>query len=145
MVRVDAEGWHDLEDLKVQLPDNPTMFTRYKLDSPPADLSYIRDIIREDILKVFPYNITLPMIAHTFLPPLMAILDSKPYCLWLEGLTGSFKTAYTALLNSFWGDFRSGDFETWRSTPNALERIGNVLKDCPFVIDDYKKVDVSIS
>lgn len=140
---VDADGWHDLEDLKVQLPDNPTMFTRYKLDSPPADLSYIRDIIREDILKVFPYNITLPMIAHTFLPPLMAILDSKPYCLWLEGLTGSFKTAYTALLNSFWGDFRSGDFETWRSTPNALERIGNVLKDCPFVIDDYKKVDVS--
>lgn len=104
---VDKDGFHENNDIRVELPPNPSMFTRYKLAQPPADMTYIREIIRKDILEVFPYPVTLPMLAHTFLPPLMAFMPmEKPYCMWVHGLTGSFKTAYTALLNCFWGDFR---------------------------------------
>lgn len=141
---VDSEGFHDDDGVRVELPGSSSMYTRYKLAHPPADMRYIEDIIRNDILQVFPYSITLPMIAHTFLPPLLRyMMMEKPYCLWVHGMTGSFKTAYTAVLNSFWGDFRSADFETWRSTANSLERTGYNLKDCPMVIDDYKPTDVS--
>lgn len=142
---IDEDGFHDLDNVSVELPANPTMFTRYKTAAPPADIELIKQVIRDDILKVFPYHVTLPAIAHMFLGPLMHFLpgDVKPYCLWVQGLTGSFKTSYISLLSCLWGDFRSGDFETWRSTANAIEKNGYFLKDVNYVIDDYKKVDVN--
>lgn len=140
---IDEEGFHDLDNVSVELPPNPSMFTRYKTAEPPADMSIIRQVIKDDVLKVFPYHVTLPAIAHMFLGPLMPFLPAevKPYCLWVQGLTGSFKTSYVSLLNCLWGDFRSGDFETWRSTVNAIEKNGYFLKDVSYVVDDFKKVD----
>lgn len=139
---IDEEGFHDLDKVRVELPKNPTMFTRYKTAPPPADMSLITKIIRDDILRVFPYHVTLPAMAHMFLAPLMHFIpdDIKPYCLWVQGRTGSFKTSYISLLNCLWGDFRGGDFETWRSTTNAIERNGYFLKDISYVIDDLKWV-----
>lgn len=141
---IDGNGLHELDDIKVELPANPTMFTRYKTESPPEDMSYIREVIREDILKVFSYDVTLPMLAHIFLSPMMHFLPMvKPYCLWVQGLTGSFKTTYTGLMCSFFGQFATADFETWRSTMNSIQRNGHSLKDVPYVIDDFKRGDVS--
>ena len=63
--------------------------------------------------------------------------------MWMQGLTGSFKTTYTCLLASLFGDFVRGDaIETFRSTGNALEKAGYYLKDCVYIVDDYKKVDI---
>jgi hypothetical protein len=141
---IDEDGFHDLENVRVELPTNPSMFTRYKTAPPPADMALIKQIIREDVLKVFPYHVTLPAIAHMFLGPLLHFMpDTKPYCLWVQGLTGSFKTSYMGLLNCLWGDFRTADFETFRSTVNSIEKNGYFLKDVSYVIDDYKKIDVN--
>ncbi|MDD2231178.1 MAG: hypothetical protein PHY48_17480, partial [Candidatus Cloacimonetes bacterium] len=76
--------------------------------------------------------------------PLMHFMPMvKPYCLWVQGLTGSFKTSYVSLLQCFFGDFRTGNFETWRSTANSIEKNGCCLKDVSYVLDDYKKADIS--
>lgn len=129
---IDAEGFHDLEGIRVELPTNPSMFTRYHTCEPPNDMDFLVQVMRDDILKVFPYEVTLPFVAHMFLAPLMEFLpdEVKPYCLWVQGLTGSFKTSYTSLLNCLWGDFRSGDFETWRSTMNSIQKNGSMGPSC---------------
>lgn len=99
----------------------------YHLDAPPSDLTFIKEIIRNEMLQVFPYEITLPFLAHVFWTPLAHFIPmAKPVCLWVVGLTGSFKTSYTGLMASFFGDFETGDFETWRSTTNAIEKMGTI-------------------
>lgn len=141
---IDAEGFHELEDVKVELPANPAYMQNYHLDAPPSDLTFIKEIIRNEMLQVFPYEITLPFLAHVFWTPLAHFIPmAKPVCLWVVGLTGSFKTSYTGLMASFFGDFETGDFETWRSTTNAIEKNGYYLKDMIYVVDDYKGIDVN--
>ena len=141
---VDADGFHPLDDIKVELPANPGYMKNYRLDEPPADLTLIRDVIKNDMLKVFSYDITLPYLAHVFWSPLAHFIPmAKPVCLWVVGLTGSYKTSYTGLMASFFGDFKTGDFETWRSTTNSIEKNGYYLKDMLYVVDDYKGIDVN--
>lgn len=143
---VDANGFNETNEVRVELPDNPSMFKKYKFAPPPADMTLIKDVIFNDILKVFDYSITLPAMAHMFLAPLTKFLvNEKPYCLWISGKTGSFKTAYTGVLASLFGDFRSADFETWRSTGNALERNGSRLKDVIYVVDDSIRVHLLVT
>lgn len=141
---INAEGFHKLNDIKVELPDNPAYMRNYYLDDPPADLEFVKTLVREEILKVFPYQVTLPYLAHIFWSPLAHFVPmAKPVCLWVVGLTGSFKTSYTGLMASFFGNFKTGDFETWRSTTNAIEKNGYFVKDMPYVVDDYKGVDIN--
>ena len=141
---VDEEGFHELGDIKVELPKNPVMFQKYFLMPPPADMTFMREVILEDMLKVFPYEITLPIVAHLFLAPVLHFIEANPYCLWVQGMTGSYKTSYIAMMNSFYGNFSRGDaIETWRSTGNAIEKNGYYLKDVPYIVDDYKKIDVN--
>lgn len=141
---IDADGAHELDDIKVELPQNPSYMRNYKLDPPPSDLEFIKGIIKDHLVKVFPYYITLPYLAHIFLSPLSEFIPrAKPYCLWVVGQTGSFKTSYTGVMASFFGDFKYGDFETWRSTVNAIEKNGYYLKNMPYVVDDYKGIDIS--
>lgn len=141
---VDADGFHPLDDVKVELPANPGYMKNYFLDDPPADMTFIREIIRDELLTVFPLEITLPYLAHVFWSPVAHFVPmAKPVCLWVVGLTGSFKTSYTGLMASFFGNFKTGDFETWRSTTNAIEKNGYYLKDMIYVVDDYKGIDVN--
>jgi hypothetical protein len=141
---INADGFHKLNDVKVELPENPAYMRNYYLDDPPADLDFVKKLIREEVLKVFPYRVTLPYLAHIFWSPLAHFVPmAKPICLWVVGLTGSFKTSYTGLMASFFGNFKTGDFETWRSTTNAIEKNGYFVKDMPFVVDDYKGVDIN--
>lgn len=141
---VDIRGFQSLGEVKVELPKNPQMFSRYGLAEAPVSLDEIKKSLRDDILQVFPYSVTLPLLAHMFLAPVLGMIpNSKPYCMWIQGLTGSFKTTYTCLLASLFGDFVRGDaIETFRSTGNALEKAGYYLKDCVYIVDDYKKVDI---
>lgn len=141
---IDADGFHSLNDVKVELPENPAYMKNYYLSDPPADLEFVKKLIREEILTVFPYQVTLPYLAHIFWSPLAHFVPmAKPVCLWVVGLTGSFKTSYTGLMASFFGNFKTGDFETWRSTTNAIEKNGYFVKDMPYVVDDYKGIDIN--
>jgi len=139
---IDEKGFHELEDVQVQLPDSPSYYSNYFLTDGPSDLTQSKKFIREEVLQVFPYKITLPYLSHIFWTVLSDFVPiAKPYCLWVVGQTGSFKTSYTGIMNSFFGDFKDQNFDTWRSTPNSLEVNGYYVKDMPFVIDDYKPVD----
>ena len=144
---VDDTGFHTLGDVKVELPKSKAMFRRYRLEEPlnKTDEKDLLEVLKDDILRVFPYETTLPIFAHIMLAPLINLINSySPYCLWVRGTSGKMKTTYSALLCSFFGDFGRGEgFETWRSTGNSLEKNGYYLKDCVYVIDDFKRIDVS--
>ncbi len=140
---IDKEGWHEYTEDRVELPENPHYMALYRLDEPPADLTFIRDVIREHLLKVFDYNITLPYFAHVFWSVIAHFVPAiMPYCLWVVGQTGYNKTTYSGLMASFFGEFREKDFETFRSTKNAIEKNGYHIKDMLYVVDDYKGVDI---
>ena len=141
---VDHDGFHTHESFTVELPRNPKMFTKYELAEAPADCADILRIVREDLLQIYGPEVTYPMFAHMFLAPLISLIpDMRPYALWVRGLTGTYKTTLTCLMASFFGDFTKGDAtETFRSTGNALEKNGFYVKDCPYIVDDYKQVDV---
>lgn len=63
---VDREGFRDFSDERVELGCNPNYLCRYVLQRFPDDISAIRESIINDLLKVFPYKITLPF-WHIFL------------------------------------------------------------------------------
>lgn len=140
---IDKDGWHEFTEDSVELPSNPNYMNLYHLDEPPADLSFVRDIIRNHLLQVFDYNITLPYFAHVFWSVIANFIPSvMPYCLWVVGQTGYNKTTYSGLMASFFGSFKEKDFETFRSTKNAIEKNGYHIKDMLYVVDDYKGVDI---
>lgn len=92
------------------------------------------------LFKIAAPNIMWPIVSHTLSAPLMHFLPGcQRTALHITGTTGSYKTTLTCLVMNFFGDFSSlTPTETWKSTPNALERIGFHYKDLPFLIDDFK-------
>ena len=145
---IDKDGFHKEGELRVELPTNPAYLRNYYL-MPPVSEEIQKEAlqsIREDLLKVFPYHITLPLLAHVFLAPLIGLLDqSWPYAMWIKGTTGHFKSTYTNMMMSFFGHFTgtTGSTESWQTTGNAIEKGGYYVKDCLYTIDDYKKVSVT--
>jgi hypothetical protein len=89
------------------------------------------------LLDIAPLTVTVPLWAAMFRAPLASAcpLDSS---LWIEGLTGSLKSTLAALFLSHFGSFSDTSLPgSWSSTANQLERRAFILKDAPFVIDDY--------
>lgn len=142
---IDIEGFHEHDDAKVQLPEEPKYMSSYFLNAPPADMTDSLNLVKDHLLKVFSYEITLPFLCHTFWSIISNfVTDAKPTCLWVVGLTGSLKTSYSAVMSSFFGDFTADTLETWQSTKNAIEKNGYYLKDVLLVVDDYKGANIPI-
>ncbi len=59
--------------------------------------------------------------------------------LYLQGTTGTYKTATVGVLQAFFGDKFNGTClpENWSSTANAIEKKMSLAKDALFVIDDF--------
>lgn len=143
---VDENGFQGFEDIKVELPKENEIFTSFRFNQPPADLTFAKDLIRNKLLGCVPYEISLPMLAHYFLPPLLEYLpNAMPYALWVMGSTGSQKTTYISILTSFYGNFHNRKLLGWRSTANSMEKFGYYLKDVIYPIDDYKRGDVPMA
>lgn len=141
---VDREGFRDFSDERVELGCNPNYLCRYVLQRFPDDISAVRESIINDLLKVFPYKITLPFLAYIFSAPLYGIMPNiKPSVLFLSGITGSYKTSFSQVMMSFFGNFVGAGFESFNSTANAITKAGFMLKDVPFVVDDYKQIAVN--
>jgi len=88
-------------------------------------------------LNVAKSDITYPLWASMFLSPLSEILNPA-FGLWVSGHTGSFKSVLTALSLCHFGDFTYLNLPgSWRATANMLEKSMFILKDLPFVIDDW--------
>lgn len=141
---VDRDGFRDFSDERVELSCNPNYLCRYVLQRFPDNISAIRESIINDLLKVFPYKITLPFLAYIFSAPLYGIMPNiKPSVLFLSGITGSYKTSFSQVMMSFFGNFVGASFESFNSTINAITKAGFMLKDVPFVVDDYKPIAVN--
>ena len=82
--------------------------------------------------------------AYIFSAPLYGIMPNiKPSVLFLSGITGSYKTSFSQVMMSFFGNFVGAGFESFNSTANAITKAGFMLKDVPFVVDDYKQIAVN--
>jgi hypothetical protein len=142
-------GWHEAQGEWVFLTssgavgrdgyevDLGTDLTRYSLPRIPKDpVEAMQHSLR--LLEIAPLTVTVPLLAAVFRAPLASVLPLD-LSLWLEGFTGSLKSTIAALLLSHFGDFTETSSlpGSWLSTVNQLERRAFVLKDVPFVIDDY--------
>ena len=88
-------------------------------------------------LRLAPLTVTVPLYAAMFRAPLAAALPVD-HSIWVEGPTGSMKSTLVALALAHFGPFDRLTLPgAWESTANQLERAAFVLKDLPFVIDDY--------
>lgn len=58
---------------------------------------------------------------------------------YLSGVTGTRKSAFAGVLQSFWGETFDGANlpANWSSTPNSLEKQAYLAKDAVFVVDDF--------
>jgi hypothetical protein len=127
----------------VKLPDGCERICFKKLSKEDTKLTIEQGVL-EGLIKVYEPGVTLQALAHVFVPIVADKIGiSKKYVLWISGTTGKYKTAFSCLLQSFYGNFIDEvPLETWRSTHNAIEKKGFFCKDMIYLVDDYKKGQV---
>ena len=94
------------------------------------------------LLMVAPLEVTLPLMALTYLAPLceaFRIAGIEPtFILWLFGGTGTRKTSLAMLFLAHFGDFGTkSPPASFKDTANALERKAFATKDTLLLIDDF--------
>jgi len=120
-------------DIKVDLGDLHDFY----LPSPPTGDDLIAAIKASlAVLEVGPLSLTCPVLGAVF----RALLGGTDFTIWLDGLTGGFKSEMAALAQQHFGKnwSRLNLPGTWLSTDNATEYDASRAKDVVFVIDDYK-------
>jgi Domain of unknown function (DUF3854) len=111
---------------------------RYSLPAEPIDpvgaLKASLDLLRSDIA---PASLMVPLWASVYRAPTASVLPVD-VLIWIEGITGSFKSTLAALYLGHYGPFERITLPgAWSSTANQLERRAFLLKDTCFVIDDW--------
>jgi hypothetical protein len=120
-------------DLKADLT---APLNRINLPAPPtgSDLTEaVQAVLR--LFNVGPHKLTFPGIIAAF----RAIIGPADYVVNYVGQTGTFKSAFTALFQSFFGaEFDGRTFMAgWNSTGNALTAIAFSAKNALLVADDF--------
>jgi hypothetical protein len=130
---IGASGRVDAIDIAL-----PPQFEHYGLEEPasPGDLVVaVRASLT--ITEVAPLHYSVPILATAYQAP----VDQPPDSLFLEGLSGSFKSCLTALALQHFG--RQLDYhhltESFASTLNALREVAYKAKDMAIVVDDYSR------
>lgn len=92
-----------------------------------------------DFLEIGPACVTLPLWAYIFLAPLTTLISPMPnFTLYLQGLSGTFKSTLAILANSHFGNFKTiQGLSNFSDTPGVLEKRAFILKDVPMIVDDY--------
>jgi len=110
----------------------------YQLPTPPATPEAWAEAMRAvlDILEVVPDAVSVPALGAVW----DAVLGGADYSVFVEGASGQRKSAFTAVLQAFWGAAFTGDHlpANWTSTANSNAEKQHALKDALLVIDDYK-------
>ena len=133
-----SEGAVGRNDVNVDINEN---LSKYKL---PSSIKNKEKALMAtlDFLDVCDNSITVPLLAITYLAPLVSIAESigrtPNFIIWMHGLTGSRKTSLAlAILNHF-GDFTSNTPPaTFKDTHNSIEVKMFLAKDSLLVIDDF--------
>jgi len=102
--------------------------------------SEVAEALRESLgfIDVGNREVTLPLWAAMYLAPLNPILNSN-FTLFLMGMSGTFKSAITALaLNHYGAGWNYLHLPgNWISTSNYIEKHLYLVKDAPYVVDDF--------
>lgn len=127
--------------VRVSLPDRLALF---ELPEPPAG-GPLREAVRAVLGLMDLASPTRPgseaLAAVVLALPFRAVLGSTLFSVWVEGLSGAFKTELAAnVLQRFFGPgfHREAAPGSWSSTDNALEIQAYAAKDALFLIDDFR-------
>lgn len=95
------------------------------------------------VLEVLPKRISVPLLAHMYLAPLVSPLETAgfppAFALYFSGRSGSLKTTAAALgLAHFGAAFNSKRVpSSFNDTANSVQEKAFELKDMPLLVDDY--------
>lgn len=116
--------------------------SRVSLPPPPAEADLRAAVCASmRLLSVAPPAVGFALIAATYLAPLNEFIPID-FSVFLLGSTGVHKSELAAAMQAHFG----AEFDrlnlpgNWSSSPNALEMLAFLFKDCVFVIDDYVTV-----
>lgn len=117
------------------------------LDLLPASPDEVQGLVRHlltDFLRLQPYAVTLPILAHALLGPILISHDFvqkySPYILFIAGSSGKGKTETARLAQCLWGDFTSKDkLAGWGSTPEINRQEAARCRGGLWLIDDFKR------
>ena len=92
-----------------------------------------------DFIDIGRRMVTLPLWAAAYLAPLTTIINPQPnFVLFLQGISGSYKSTLAVLVCAHFGDFHSVEgLSNFSDTPGVLEKRAFVLKDMLLVLDDW--------
>jgi len=129
-------------DVDVQLDDS--LLRGYTLPAYPEDLPGAMEASLR-FLELTDMRITGPLWATMYLSPVSEIV-TPDFILFVYGKTGAMKSTITALALNHYGNNWSYNRMpgSWNDTVTSLEIKAFLLKDAPFVIDDYAR-DVQIA
>jgi hypothetical protein len=93
-------------------------------------LGAFRDVQKDGVGLVLLGGVMRSTLCH-FLPATCSI--------YLQGTTGTFKSAFAGVLQGFWGTKFDGAHlpANWSSTGNALEKTAFLAKDALLIVDDF--------
>jgi hypothetical protein len=110
----------------------------YSLPSPTDD--GLNEAVRTswDLWEVAPLGVSAPVGGVIYGAPLAEWLRSN-FSLWLRGPTGRLKTTFAALALAHFGAFDDKTVPAnFEATANHLEKEAFLIKDAPFLVDDYR-------
>ena len=147
-------GWAQFNDELLYLTDSGSIGTKgLKLDAscelqgPLADFNLPapidpRTLDLEGILEAFSHlqrdGVALVLLGAVMRATLCHFQPAT-CSVYLQGTTGTFKSAAAGVLQGFWGPKFDGAHlpANWSSTGNALEKTAFLAKDCLLVVDDF--------
>lgn len=93
-------------------------------------LGAFRDVQKDGVGLVLLGGVMRATLCH-FMPATLSI--------YLQGTTGTFKSAFAGVLQGFWGTKFDGAHlpANWSSTGNALEKTAFLAKDTLLIVDDF--------
>ncbi len=130
---------NDLEGVEISLP-NPKHCYHISKDADPEKALEALD----HLLMAHPPELTTVAFAFIMQPPLaeLAGWQEERYCLFIQGLTGSLKTAFVQTLMCVWGEkfCQDSTLVKWGegATNNAIMALASAARDMPFLLDNYK-------
>jgi hypothetical protein len=120
----------------------------YSLPHPPEGDALVAAVRRSwEVWSVATEEASASVLGSIYGAPLSEWIEPA-FVVWVQGMTGRLKTSYVASLLAHCGDFSWAQVPAnWESSANALEKQAFVVKDLPFLIDDYRpptdRVDAS--
>lgn len=93
------------------------------------------------LMEAFEPSVACPAVAFALLPILGRWLPGKRVAVHFVGQSGTQKTSFAkclmALYGAGWASVEHAP-STWRSTENAIEKMGSYASDALFLVDDYR-------